>query len=272
MGLRLAPGSFLGSVEKYVDQSDHVYSETAYASREQLAKHRHAHSFFYLVIEGGCLDFCSGRTMRADKGTLVFHAADEDHANQWASGGGKCFNIDLAPRILAPFQQLGAPFHRSLELKGGRAAALALSIHHEFHRGDLFSPLSMDGLTVELLATVGRLSSKKVRHAPRWLLRAREMLCDTFDCTPRLTQIAVEVGVHPAHLSRTFRIHFGQTPGDYLRRLRVEAAANLLRQPSLSISEIALRTGFSDQSNLSRSFAREYNISPAAYRHACAKK
>ena len=67
-----------------------------------------------------------------------------------------------------------------------------------------------------------------------------------------------------------FRVFFKETTGwgfsDYLRELRLEQAARLLRETAESVAGIAYRTGFSDQSHLQRLFKAKHAISPLAYR------
>ena len=67
-----------------------------------------------------------------------------------------------------------------------------------------------------------------------------------------------------------FRVFFKETTGwgfgDYLRDLRLERAARLLRETSDSVAEVAYRTGFSDQSHLQRLFKAKHATSPLAYR------
>jgi AraC family transcriptional regulator len=96
----------------------------------------------------------------------------------------------------------------------------------------------------------------------------REILHESFDSSLTMSVIAQEVGVHPGHLSRTFRQYFKQTPGEYVRRIRVDAAANLLAKSSFSIAEIAEIAGFADQSHLTKCFLRERGVTPNAYRQA----
>ncbi|MEW6304071.1 MAG: AraC family transcriptional regulator [Verrucomicrobiota bacterium] len=70
--------------------------------------------------------------------------------------------------------------------------------------------------------------------------------------------------------SSRFRAFFKQTTGwrfgDYLRDLRLERAARLLRETDESVAAIAQMTGFADQSHLQRLFKAKYSISPLAYR------
>lgn len=67
-----------------------------------------------------------------------------------------------------------------------------------------------------------------------------------------------------------FRIFFKETTGwgfaDYLRDLRLERAAQLLRESGQSVADVAYETGFADQSHLQRLFKAKYTISPLHYR------
>jgi AraC family transcriptional regulator len=76
------------------------------------------------------------------------------------------------------------------------------------------------------------------------------------------------VGVHPAHLARTFRAHYRSSIGAYARRLRIERAAHELAQGEASIAEISFRSGFFDQSHFSRVFRELTGLTPAAFRTA----
>ena len=67
-----------------------------------------------------------------------------------------------------------------------------------------------------------------------------------------------------------FRAFFKETTGwgfaDYLRELRLERAARLLRESAESVAEVAYHTGFADQSHLQRLFKARYSVCPLAYR------
>lgn len=67
-------------------------------------------------------------------------------------------------------------------------------------------------------------------------------------------------------LERKFRDTFKTTPQRYIQRLRILAACDLLRETSLTITEIALRVGFYDHSAFSRQFAGQMGMPPRAYR------
>ena len=65
---------------------------------------------------------------------------------------------------------------------------------------------------------------------------------------------------------RYFRRHTDASPINYLKRLRLNKAAQLLLSTDLTIAEVSDRTGFSNQFHFSREFKRVYRQSPAVYR------
>lgn len=81
-----------------------------------------------------------------------------------------------------------------------------------------------------------------------------------------LAELAEAAGLSRNHFLRIFRQATGTSPIEYLIGLRAGKAAELLRGTRMTVTEIALETGFSDGNYLSRIFRRLYGISPSAYR------
>lgn len=89
-------------------------------------------------------------------------------------------------------------------------------------------------------------------------------------------QIKLDDLLNIAHMSgsnlmRVFRKATGQTPIEYLLRLRIQKAMEMLRQTDLNITEIALQVGFNDSNYFARQFRRIQNCSPSSYRRAYSK-
>lgn len=81
-----------------------------------------------------------------------------------------------------------------------------------------------------------------------------------------LSKVAGAAHFSPYHFHRIFCALMDETPQDYINRLRVERAANLLvKTSSLSITEIAFASGFSSLSAFSRSFKKTFGVSPRQY-------
>jgi AraC-like DNA-binding protein len=79
-------------------------------------------------------------------------------------------------------------------------------------------------------------------------------------------KLAESVHVSEDYLTRIFHRELGLSPWDYLNRLRVSLAADLLRQTDETIQAIALRTGFQDQAYFCRVFRKIYGIPPGKLR------
>jgi AraC family transcriptional regulator len=72
--------------------------------------------------------------------------------------------------------------------------------------------------------------------------------------------------VHPVHLSRSFRRHFGLTLTEYVRQGRLARAMVRLSTTDDPMIEIARDVGFADQSHFTREFRRAVGDSPGGYR------
>ncbi len=81
-----------------------------------------------------------------------------------------------------------------------------------------------------------------------------------------LDAVAGHAGYSRYHFVRLFRAAYGQTPGQYLSRRRVERAEDLLRTADLSVTEICMLVGFTSLGSFSSSFKKQTGLSPSDYR------
>jgi transcriptional regulator GlxA family with amidase domain len=86
----------------------------------------------------------------------------------------------------------------------------------------------------------------------------------------RLGDLASAAHMSESSLLATFRQATGQSPIDYLIRLRIQRAAELLRHGSQSISEVAFSVGFEDSNYFSRQFRKTMRTAPRDYRRGFA--
>lgn len=102
--------------------------------------------------------------------------------------------------------------------------------------------------------------------APYQLNRLREYIDAHLDQPLRLADLAAEAGLSEYHFARMFKQSQGQAPHQYLLQQRLQRAERLLRESSESITEIALRCGFSSTSHFSNRFRQARGIAPSALR------
>jgi AraC family transcriptional regulator len=103
-------------------------------------------------------------------------------------------------------------------------------------------------------------------NPPSWLRRAQEMIADMSSEDLGIADIAEAVGVHRVYLARQYIRHLGCTPGDDLRRRRVERATQLIMTGDQALSDIALACGFCDQSHLNRAFLQQWGMTPMSFK------
>ncbi|MCA1615370.1 MAG: AraC family transcriptional regulator [Acidobacteria bacterium] len=246
-----------------------VFSDTCYPPRLHMPRHAHEPASFSLVLEGRYAETTARKKFDCRPATLVFRPPAEPHAVAFDNSPVRIFRIDVGAQWLESAGERPPGLRAAAEFAGGRPVWIAHRLYREFCLSDQFSPLAIEGLSLELLAESARATLRTgAGQPPRWLERAREMLRERPTEAPALSEIAAQVGVHRAHLAHEFRRFYGTTAGEYLRRIRIEQAARVVAETELPLSEVAAATGFYDQSHFSNAFKRATGSTPAQYRAA----
>ena len=108
------------------------------------------------------------------------------------------------------------------------------------------------------------------RHADvaslRMLRKARDRIDRDYRRTIGIQALARGAGYSREHFIRAFRAAYGETPGRYRTRRRVERACELLRSVNLTVTEICYLVGFSSVGTFSARFSEMTGMSPTRYR------
>jgi AraC-like DNA-binding protein len=99
----------------------------------------------------------------------------------------------------------------------------------------------------------------------RRLCRARDLLASQFQSQIRLSHAAREACLSQFHFHRLFRAAFGETPHDFVTRLRMHRARNLLAQGEMTVTEICLEVGYSSLGSFSSRFQASVGHAPSEY-------
>ncbi|HSC53379.1 MAG TPA: chromate resistance protein ChrB domain-containing protein [Phnomibacter sp.] len=104
---------------------------------------------------------------------------------------------------------------------------------------------------------------------PAWVKDLKGMIQDQIDTqfTFNLKKISSDLELNPSYVSREFSKYFEDLNfGDYIRKIRIDKAIQLIQTSAYSLTEIAYLTGFSDQSHFTRIFKQHTGKNPSAYR------
>lgn len=105
-----------------------------------------------------------------------------------------------------------------------------------------------------------------MRRAPGWLELVRERIEAEFARSWTLGDYARQASVHPVELASQFRRHYHSSVGEHIRTVRVRHAMERLAHTREPLADIAIESGFSDQSHLTRVFKRHTGVTPARFR------
>jgi AraC family transcriptional regulator len=142
-----------------------------------------------------------------------------------------------------------------------------MRIYNEFRLMDEVSPLAIEGLMLEFVAALAREQTSCAKgKPPRWLQQTKEILDANFQERISLAGVAGAVDIHPVQLARSFRKFFCCTPGEYVRRLRIDFACRELSASTKPVVEIALAAGFAHQAHFSRVFKAQTGFTPKEFR------
>jgi AraC family transcriptional regulator len=260
-------GQFFGRVVARTDVAGLVLSETRHVPHGAVPAHAHDGALVTLVLDGSFAERVGRRTDSVEPGMVVFHPAGESHANRFNGGGAHCFNVQLGDEWLARAVEGGVSTQDRVTCPDPAVSGRALALWRESVSGDAV-PLALEGLAVLLLAAVLPGSRPISPKMPSWLPRAIEQLRSSVTSPPPIRALAAEAGVHPVYFTRAFRAAAGCTPGEYIRRYRIEWACARLRGSRARLSDIAQSAGFADQSHFTRTFRRIVGVTPGAYRRA----
>jgi AraC-like DNA-binding protein len=112
------------------------------------------------------------------------------------------------------------------------------------------------------------LSAEVVVH----LRKARDLMDARFGEALDLDAMARAAGFSRYHFAREFRATFGEPPGAYLSRRRVERAKSLLEAANLTVTEVCMVVGFASLSSFSRRFTELVGCTPSAYQRRMAER
>lgn len=257
----------VATIVKSVRLDGMTVARKIHAPLMRLDEHVHDDAKILFVLSGAFTEKVGASKFTCDRGSVLLRGPGVPHVNDYGPRGADCLIVSVTPDRLASDTAIATAFAQPASFRG-IVADHARRIHEElsFYDDDA-ARLAMEGLALELLAAVGRLNERRTtRVPPRCVQLARDVLVAHYATRMYMSDVAATVGVHPVYLARAFRSHFKCSPGEFVRRLRLDEAKRSLVETGLTLAEIALLSGFSSQSHFSTSFRKYTGQTPKSYR------
>ena len=148
-------------------------------------------------------------------------------------------------------------------------AALCPALSRADELNQLFVDYAIRSILIHLGNTYGGLKtswSSTGRLAPWQERRAKEVMMENLSANISLGDVAAVCRISTSHFSQAFRRTFGLPPHRWLVVQRIERAKTLILNSRKPLSEIALATGFADQSHFTRVFSQHTKVPPGVWR------
>lgn len=252
----------------------------------EIAYHWHDDLEFGVVLSGHMVYAVNGETFTVKEGEGVFINARQLH-NHFSDDGTDCqyMCVLIHPSALCGDDYLRDTYITPLTQNEGFSYLLLRP--QEPWQGELLQTIRQlhaqrateeaQELMIQSLAyraaalLYGHMPKVGLDQAPvdRRLTALRNMVGFVqrhYDETIKLSDIAAAGGVSESTCCAIFRKQLRQTPMGYLARYRLEKATELLNNPDLSVTEVALAVGFSGPSYFAESFREHMGLSPMEYR------
>ncbi|WP_442956414.1 helix-turn-helix domain-containing protein [Paenibacillus sp. YIM B09110] len=251
------------------------------------SSHWHEHLEFLYFVSGEAIIECGGTAIHAAEGDLIVVNSNELHSGISKSDHLFYYALiadasllhsqsvdDAETKFITPIIQNRLLLHN--HIRGDKkASACMLAIideleHHEFGyelaiKSELYRLLTL--LLRSHVATVltENESDERLKNIERFA-PIFSYIDDNYQETLTVKQLSAMAGLSRYHFSRLFKELSGKTVTEYVTATRLNQADHLLRHTSLTVSEIAAATGFSDIYYFSRTFKRNKNVSPSSLR------
>jgi AraC-like DNA-binding protein len=202
----------------------------------------------YLSISESCVERCGLRSKEQALGRTAHDLWPKLMADRYAEQDLRLFRtgrpiVDALDLTLYPDRRPGWCLTQKVPLKDGGGAVLALACLST----DLPEPSRAGLIDARFAEAVGHIHD----HYAEGL---------------RVDDLAAISGLSMGQFERRMKKLFHLSPGQYVMKVRIQAAAHTLVETGRPIAAIALETGFCDQAALSRHFKQVTGLGPAAYR------
>lgn len=222
-------------------------------------EHAHETACVLLMLGGDYRETAALRSFRYERFTAVYHPAGLEHRDEIGARGVRLLAFEFRPELIDARRASGLR-----DVSGSRVAWDILALYRD---APAIDAVEFESRALELVAGIAPRAHKTPRDLPS-LKRARDYIHANFRHRVTVTDVARAAAVHPVYLGQMFHEQFGETLGDYIKRVRVRAAAELLSSSNVPLADVAFEHGFCDQSHFHRVFKRFSGVTPAEFRRA----
>ncbi|TBL70309.1 helix-turn-helix domain-containing protein [Paenibacillus thalictri] len=254
----------------------------AFIRSTKLTSELHTHDFyeFFITFGGAVIHYVNGQSQRLEEGSFVWIRPHDAHYYERIHTECQILNVAFSSEM---FEALTLYASTRETIQQFHSNDLPQVVHmHELDRQHLklrleklaLSPVTIDGESMlQFKLILLEIWTKYQRHRlqvksplPQWLKALEETLQHKEHFSAGIERLFELSGKNREYVSRSFRKHFGLTPTQWLNRIKLEYASNLIQFTDEEITQIALDCGFENLSHFYHLFKNQFQCAPAKYR------
>lgn len=257
----LKAGEYFGTHFFEHDNNGLLLSDMEYTHPE-VDWHRHENPYFTFLLAGDLYEENKKESYFLQPGTLVYHNWQDAHKNRKSAEYTRGFHLEFKDEWLQKFQTVCPQTNGKKLVEDPKLKQLMFLLVMECRSGGADRELSLDLLALSILEALHGRIKRDQKSKPGWVSKLNELLLEEPEGPTTASELAKTLGLHPVYFSRIFHSFFGVSYSHYVRQLRLSRASDLILGSQLSLTEIALKSGYFDQSHFIRDFKKAYRMTP----------
>ncbi len=262
----LDKGKFYGNSKKQFHINGLTIVDSEFQDYSYCTWHYHQNAHFAFTTKGNLIETHKRKQIQLSAGFLMYNHSQEPHCNSKYSELVSALHIDIDTNWFKKYNMNTSLIEGVWEIKNPVLKNIFYNIYKEVKYFDNVSELAIETMVVQSVNEMMRANNLQTSAKPSWVFKIKDLLYDRYNENLSLQKIALEINIHPVYLCQKFPFYFKNSFGDYIRKIRIEKAIELiLNKPHLSFTEIAYTCGFSDQSHFIRLFKKYIGVTPSAF-------
>ncbi len=258
---KLSVGTFMGNTQKLRSLSGFTLSRTDHSEHMKVPKHEHEYPYISLLLHGLYHEKSIVSEHDIKAGASLFRPKGFEHKNEIGANESLCFNIEIQKDII------DKKLHKKAEgyIQFERNNLEVMKIYYAFQND--FSEELLNIVLEENLYQLFQEQRKELTTGRAlWVNKVKQEIRLSPERIYSIDSIAKAYHLHPNYFVRKFKEATGFTFGEFLLRQRISKSIDLMLSTNKNLTEVAIESGFYDQSHFIRHFKSTFKTSPSHYR------
>ncbi len=251
----------MGQTQKMRMLPGFMLSRTDHGQHMKVPKHEHEYPYISLLLHGLYHEKSIISEHDIKTGSSILRPKGFEHKNEIGSRNSFCFNIEIEKAFSNDHSYPKMTDFIQFERNNLEVFKIYFGFQNDFSN-ELLT------MTVEenLRLLFQRYHKERILGRALWVNEITKELRLSPEKKYSIDEVSDSLCLHPNYFVRKFKSKTGHTFSEFLLRQRISKGLDMMLNTTTSLTEIAVESGFYDQSHFIRHFKRFFGVSPSQYR------